>query len=336
MLNRRQFGQLTGGSALSLMAAPPVLAREQIILKMSHVTAPNTPKGKASEKLKELVEKYSGNAVKMEIYHNSRLYNDKEEMEALQLGAVQMLAPSLAKFGSLGLQQFELFDLPMLFENRNELRKVTEGEIGEQLLETLKSRNIKGLSFWDNGFKLFSANRPLHMPEDFRGLTMRVQASLTLQEQMQVLGAMPQVMAFSEVYPALQAGIVDGTENTASNMYTQKMHKVQKHATLSQHGYIGYAVIVNQAFWNDFPDELRKYVEQAMVEATAYGNSIAEEENLKAVEKMRAAGSTEFYELSKDEREEWRRVLSAVRDMAAPRIGIDLVQQAYDLLGKVG
>lgn len=334
MVNRRRFGQIAGGAALSALAAPAVLAQESLTIKFSHVTAPNTPKGKAAEKLRELVKSYSEGAVQVQVYHNSRLYNDKEEMEALQLGAVQMLAPSLAKFGSLGLQQFELFDLPLLFENRDDLRNVTEGKIGQSLLQSLATRNIEGLAFWDNGFKLVSANRPLHWPKDFQGLKVRVQASITLQEQMQALGAVPQVMAFSEVYPALQAGIVDGTENTASNMYTQKMHEVQKHATLSQHGYIGYALIVNQAFWNDFPADLREQVGKAVAEATQYGNSIAEQENMNAVEVMRASGTTEFSTLSHDQRAEWSAVLAPVRERAASRIGNDLVEQTYRAVGK--
>lgn len=334
MLNRRRFGQLAGSAALALVAAPPILAQNKIVIKFSHVVAPDTPKGKASEKLKELVEEYSEGVVNIEVYHNSQLYNDKEEMEALQLGAVQMLAPSLAKFGSLGVPQFELFDLPMLFDDREALRKVTEGGIGQKLFQALESRNIKGLAYWDNGFKLVSANRPLHVPDDFRGLKMRVQASITLQEQMEILGAIPQVMAFSEVYQALQTGIVDGTENTASNMFTQRMHEVQKHATLSSHGYLGYAVIVNQAFWNELPDDIREQIERAVADATEYGNSIAEQENLSAVEAMRAAGTTEFYELTVEERAAWVGALEPVHELTSVRIGADLIEQVYNVLGK--
>src|SRR5262249_46757589 len=160
---------------------------------------------------------------------NSSLYKDKEEVEALQLGAVQMLAPSLAKFGPLGVREFEVFDLPYIIPNKLVLRKITEGPLGNKLMAKLEPKGITGLAYWDNGFKIMSANRALHMPEDFRGLKMRIQSSKVLEAQMRALGSIPQVMAFSDVYQALQTGVVDGTENPPSNMYTQKMYEVQKH-----------------------------------------------------------------------------------------------------------
>ncbi|MFN7052742.1 MAG: DctP family TRAP transporter solute-binding subunit, partial [Gemmobacter sp.] len=227
-MNRRSFARFAGAAVLALSAALPAFA-EPITIKFSHVVAPDTPKGKAAEKFKELAEAYTEGAVKVEVYPNSQLYKDKEELEALQLGAVQMLAPSLAKFGPLGVQQFELFDLPLLMNGYEDLRKITDGEVGASLLAMLEPKGIKGLAYWDNGFKVMSANSPLQVPDDFLGLKMRIQSSKILEAQMQALGAVPQVMAFSEVYQALQTGVVDGTENPPSNMYTQKMHEVQKH-----------------------------------------------------------------------------------------------------------
>nr|WP_277905330.1 TRAP transporter substrate-binding protein [Pararhodospirillum photometricum] len=310
----------------------PALA-EPIVIKFSHVVAPNTPKGKGAEKFKELAESYTAGAVKVEIYPNSQLYKDKEEMEALQLGAVQMLAPSLAKFGPLGVQQFELFDLPYLMKDYDDLRKITDGEVGKGLLARLEPKGIKGLAYWDNGFKVMSANSPLHTPDDFLGLKMRIQSSKILEAQMQALGAVPQVMAFSEVYQALQTGVVDGTENPPSNMFTQKMHEVQKHATVSNHGYLGYAVIVNKAFWDGLDPAIRGKLEQAMTEATVYANSIAKEENESSLAAMKAAGKTEFYELNADERAQWVKALRPVHDQMAGRIGADLIKEAYAALG---
>ncbi len=254
--------------ALSLSAVPAWAA--DITIKFSHVVAPGTPKGKGADKFKELAEKYTEGKVAVEVYPNSQLYKDKEEMEALQLGAVQMLAPSLAKFGPLGVKDFEAFDLPFIFASKDALRKVTDGDIGKALFAKLEDKGIKGLAYWDNGFKIMSANSPLKTPDDFLGLKMRIQSSKVLEAQMKALGAVPQVMAFSEVYQALQTGVVDGTENPPSNMYTQKMHEVQKHATLSNHGYLGYAVIVNKEFWDGLPDDTRAKLEKAMAEATAY------------------------------------------------------------------
>lgn len=235
---------LTAGVVALAQAAEPV------VIKFSHVVADDTPKGKGAAKFKELAEKYTGGAVKVEIYANSTLYKDKEEMEALQLGAVQMIAPSLAKFGPLGVRTFEVFDLPYIFDNAEQLHKVTTGELGKKMFASLEPKGIRGLAFWDNGFKSFSANKPLNAPADFRGLKMRIQSSKVLEAQMRALGALPQVMAFSEVYQALQTGVVDGTENPHSNLYTQKMYEVQKNITVSDHGYLGYAVITNKRFWD--------------------------------------------------------------------------------------
>ena len=242
---------LTAGVVALAQAAEPV------VIKFSHVVADDTPKGKGAAKFKELAEKYTGGAVKVEIYANSTLYKDKEEMEALQLGAVQMIAPSLAKFGPLGVRTFEVFDLPYIFDNAEQLHKVTTGELGKKMFASLEPKGIRGLAFWDNGFKSFSANKPLNAPADFRGLKMRIQSSKVLEAQMRALGALPQVMAFSEVYQALQTGVVDGTENPHSNLYTQKMYEVQKNITVSDHGYLGYAVITNKRFWDGLEPTLR-------------------------------------------------------------------------------
>src|SRR5574337_272578 len=251
--------------AMGLSAA--AVAADPIVIKFSHVVANDTPKGHAANKFKELAEKYTKGAVKVEVYPNSTLYKDKEELEALQLGSVQMLAPSLSKFGPLGVKEFEVFDLPYIVDNYVELHTVTSGPVGQKLLAKLEARGIKGLAFWDNGFKVLSANSPIKTPDDLKGKKMRVQSSKVLEEQFREVKALPQVLAFSEVYQALQTGVVDGTENTVSNYYTQKVYEVQKYMTLSDHGYIGYAVIVNKKFWDGLPSNVREPLEKAMKEA---------------------------------------------------------------------
>lgn len=309
-----------GALVLATLLAAPVMA-EPIIIKFSHVVAPDTPKGKAAARFEELAERYTDGAVDVQVFPNSQLYKDKEELEALQLGAVQMLAPSLAKFSPLGLQDFELFDLPFLFPDYEALHAVTNGPVGKALLDDLEDKGITGLAYWDNGFKIMSANRPLRLPQDFRGLRMRIQASRVLEAQMAALGAVPQVMAFSEVEQALRAGLVDGAENTPSNMLTQGINAVQPYATVSNHGYLGYAVIVNKTFWDSLPAGLRAGLEQAMAEATAYGNSIAKGENDAALAAMRASGTTDFHDLSPEERAAWMETLLPVQEAMAARIG---------------
>ena len=237
---------LAAASVAALALAGPASAQSPIVIKFSHVVASNTPKGAATEKFKELAEKYTDGKVKVEIYPNSTLYKDKEELEALQLGAVQMLAPSNSKFGPIGVREFEVFDLPYILPDLATLRKVTDGPLGAKLLKLLEPKGMTGLAYWDNGFKEMTANKKLVTPEDYKSLKFRIQSSKVLEAQFRSLGSIPQVMAFGEVYQALQTGVVDGQENTWSNIYTQKMHEVQKYATITNHGYIGYVVVTNK------------------------------------------------------------------------------------------
>ncbi|HEY0527066.1 MAG TPA: DctP family TRAP transporter solute-binding subunit, partial [Stellaceae bacterium] len=224
-------------------------------------------------------------------------------------------------------------DLPYIFPDTAALRKVTDGPIGKDLFKKLEPKGIVGLAYWDNGFKIMSANRPLHNPDDFLGLKMRIQSSKVLESQMKALGAVPQVMAFSEVYQALQTGVVAGTENPPSNMYTQKMNEVQKYATLSNHGYLGYAVIVNKKFWDGLDATVRGQLEKAMAEATAYANEISQKENDGALAAMKATGKTEFYELTPDEKKAWIKVLLPVHKENTSRVGKDIIAEIYKETG---
>ena len=320
-----KFKSLFLALSAAAIVSPSAFAQAPIVIKFSHVVANDTPKGKAAERFKELAEKATSGKVKVEVYANSTLYKDKEELEALQLGAVQMLAPSLAKFGPLGVKEFEVFDLPYIFPSKDVLTRVTEGPIGKDLFKKLEPKGIVGLAYWDNGFKVMSANKPLHKPEDFKGQKMRIQSSKVLDAQMRQFGANPQVMAFSEVYQALQTGVVDGTENPPSNLYTQKMHEVQKYVTVSNHGYLGYAVIVNKKFWDGLPADIRTALDGAMKEATKYANAIAQQENDKSLDAVRKSGKTEVYVLNDKERAEWRKALLPVQNSMAGRIGPDLI-----------
>ncbi len=308
-------------------------AQQPIVIKFSHVVAADTPKGKAAEMFAKKAAELTGGKVKVEVYANSTLYKDKEEMEALQLGAVQMLAPSLAKFGPLGVKEFEVFDLPFIFNGYDDLHKVTTGAVGKQLLAKLEPKGIRGLAFWDNGFKSFSANSPIKTPADLKGKKMRIQSSKVLEEQMRSVGSMPQVMAFSEVYQALQTGVVDGTENPISNLYTQKMHEVQKHLTLTDHGYLGYAVIVNKKFWDGLPADIRKQLEDAMEQSTRYANQIAKVENDNSLEAVKKSGKTAVYVPTKEERLAFKKAMVPVHQKMESRVGKETIQAVYRDIG---
>ena len=320
---------------LVLAAMPVAQSADQIIIKFSHVVANDTPKGKAAEKFKQLAEKYTGGRVKVELYPNSQLFKDREEMEALQRGAVQMLAPSVSKFGPLGVREFELFDLPYLIPDAETVDRVTDGDIGRNLFARLEPKGLKGLAYWDNGFKQFSANRPLRKPEDFRGLKMRIQSSKVLEAMMRELGALAQVMAFSEVYSALQQKVVDGTENPLSNLYTQKMYEVQSNLTISDHGCLVYAVITNRKFWEGLPADIRTQLEKAMAEATRYERDIAKKENDDALAAVKASGKTEVYVLSEAERRLWKEALLPVQAKFEGVVGKDNLEAIRRIAAEV-
>ena len=319
--------------ACALLAVGATVAHAQTVIKFSHVVAQDTPKGKAAEFFAKKAEELTGGKVKVEVYANSALYKDKEEMEALQLGSVQMLAPSLAKFGPLGVKEFEVFDLPFIFDNRDDLHKVTTGPVGQKLLDKLQKRGITGLAYWDNGFKIFSSNKPIHQVADYKGQKYRIQSSKVLEAEIRALGGIPQVIAFGETYQALQTGVVDATENPPSNFYTQKMHEVQQYASMTNHGYLGYAVIVNKKFWDGLDATVRGQLEDAMKQATAYANQIAQDENDQALEAVKKSGKTTIYTPTAEERTALKKALVPVHKQMESRIGKETIQDVYQATG---
>jgi C4-dicarboxylate-binding protein DctP len=307
-----------------------VQAQSPIVIKFSHVVANDTPKGKGALKFKELAEKYTDGKVKIEVYPNSSLYKDKEEIEALQLGSVQMLAPSTAKFAPLGIKEFEALDLPWLFKDDATYSNAMKGTIGKWLFQKLEAKGISGLAYWDNGFHMVSSNRPLTKPEDFKGLKFRISGSKIADQYFRLMGSIPQIMAFSEVYQALQTGVVDGCENTASNYLTQKFYEVQKDITVSYHAHLQYAVIVNSKFWSGLPPDIRTQVEKAMADATDYTNLIAHQENEDALAEIKKAGKTTLHYLTDADRKAWQEAMQPTYKWAKGRGG----QEVLDLVAK--
>jgi C4-dicarboxylate-binding protein DctP len=313
-------------AAAAILVTPAVAqAQSPIVIKFSHVVANDTPKGKGALKFKELAEKYTDGKVKIEVYPNSSLYKDKEEIEALQLGSVQMLAPSTAKFAPLGVKEFEALDLPWLFKDEATYDKAMKGAVGKWLFQKLEAKGISGLAYWDNGFHMTSANRPLLMPADFQGLKIRISGSKIADRYFRDVGSLPQIMAFSEVYQALQTGVVDGQENTPSNMYTQKMDEVQKFTTLTNHGYIGYVVVVNKKFWEGLPADIRGQLEKAMKESTEYANHISAKENADALEAMKKSAKTTFIVPTAAEMSAMQKAMEPLYQDMASRVGKQLI-----------
>jgi C4-dicarboxylate-binding protein DctP len=322
---------LLAAAAAAVIAIPgAAMAQSPIIIKFSHVVANDTPKGKGALKFKELAEKYTNGKVKVEVYPNSQLFKDKEEMDALQLGSVQMLAPSTAKFAPLGAKEFEALDLPWLFKDDATYAKAMKGPVGKYLFSKLEPKGIHGLAYWDNGFHMVSANRPLLMPADFQGLKVRISGSKVADQYFRLMGAIPQIMAFSEVYQALQTGVVDGCENTPSNYLTQKFDEVQKDITVSNHAHLQYAVIVNSKFWAGLPADIRGQLEKAMDEATDYTNSIAHEENVDALAEIKKKGNATLHYLTPAQVTAWKAAMAPTYTWAKGRVG----QEVLDVLSK--
>jgi C4-dicarboxylate-binding protein DctP len=321
---------LAGIAAVSMMVPAAALADDPIVIKFSHVVANDTPKGKGALKFKELAEKYTNGKVKIDVYPNSSLYKDKEEIEALQLGSVQMLAPSTAKFAPLGVKEFEALDLPWLFKDEATYSAAMKGTVGQWLFKKLETKGITGLAYWDNGFHMVSSNRPLTKPADFAGLKFRISGSKVADQYFRNLSSIPQIMAFSEVYQALQTGVVDGCENTPSNYLTQKFYEVQKDITVSYHAHLQYAVIVNTKFWSGLPADIRGQLEKAMAEATDYTNEIATKENEDALAEIKKSGKTTLHYLTDDERKDWQKAMQPTYKWAKGRVG----QEVLDVLAK--
>jgi C4-dicarboxylate-binding protein DctP len=302
-------------------------AQQPIVVKFSHVVADKTPKGQAALKFKELAEKYLPGKVQVQVFPNSQLFGDGQELDALLLGDVQLIAPSLSKFDRY-TKKLQVFDLPFLFENLAAVDRFQQGATGKGLLDSMTSKGIKGLAYWHNGMKQLSTDKAqLKRPEDVKGLKFRIQASDVLEAQFRALGANPQKMAFAEVYQALQTGVVDGQENTWSNIYTQKMHEVQKYITETNHGYIGYVVIVNKKFWDDLPADIRDQLTKAMKEATDFNNTQSQKENEDALAEIRKSGKSEIIKLTPEQDEAMRKAMEPVYKDAASRIGQPLIDE---------
>jgi C4-dicarboxylate-binding protein DctP len=302
-------------------------------IRFSHVVAEDTPKGLAVERFKTLVEQRSEGRMVVEIYPGSSLYGDRDEMQALQAGAVEMLAPSLSKFGRVGIPEFELFDLPYLFDSLQDVHRITEGPLGARLLKGLERQGMVGLGFLDNGFKHMSANRPLLTPQEYRGLRMRIQSSRVIAAQMRALDAVPVVLPFSATRQALARHVVDGTENPLSNFWTQGMHRVQTDLTLTGHGYLGYAVITGQRFWRSLSSDDQQLLLAAMADALRYGNQIADGQNNKALQALRQAGTTAIHEPTSSQRQLLRKATQEVHQQLAARIGRAWLDDVEHALG---
>jgi len=312
----------------ALLAGSSAALAQPIIVKFSHVVAEATPKGQGALKFKQVAEKLLPGKVQVQVFPSSQLFGDAKEMEAMLLGDVQFIAPSLSKFARY-TKKLQVFDLPFLFDDIAAVDRFQNSAQGKALLDSMKSKGLKGLGYWHNGMKQLSDNRDkLQRPEDVKGLKFRIQSSDVLEAQFRAVGANPQKMAFSEVYQALQTGVVDGQENTWSNIYSQKFFEVQKTIAVTDHGVVDYMVITNAGWWDKLPADVRDGLSKAMAEATAHANKLADELNERDMKRIADAGKAKIQKLSKDDVAAWRKAMHPVWKKFEGQIGADLIQAA--------
>jgi C4-dicarboxylate-binding protein DctP len=321
-------------AAAVAFAGRPAFA-DPIIIKISHVVSPDAPKGKAALMFKQLAEKYTNGKVTVEVYPNSSLYKDKEELEALQLGSVQLLAPSISKFGPLGVKEFDVFDLPFLMSDDTHARQMMASPMMGDLNKKLEDKGVEPLAYWDNGAHVYTANVPLIVPDDFRGLKMRIQGSKVLDAVARQLGAIPQIIAFGELYQSLQTGVVDGEDNVPSNIWTQKFYDVQKYLTVSYHGRLNYSLITNKKFWDGLPADVRTGLDRAVKESTQFFNDTAAKDNADALEQIKATGKVQMHVLTDSEKQAWISKLMPVHKEMQGRFGKDFIERVYKESGFV-
>jgi C4-dicarboxylate-binding protein DctP len=328
--------KLVKGMVVAALLATSGLAAEYT-LKFSHVVSANTPKGQAADFFAQRLEKLSGGRIDVQVYPSSQLYKDSAALKALRMNSIQMAAPSFSKFGKL-VPQLALFDLPFLFKDMDHLHRVQDGEVGKKLKELVNKKGFIALNFWDNNFKQFSTSKdaPILTPADAKGQKFRIMSSKVLEEQFLAVGANPQMMPFSEVYSGLQQGVIDGAENPISNIYTKKFHEVQKHLTISNHGYLGYLVVMSKKFWKSLPKDLQENVVQAMGEATEKERELAGKLNDEQFDKIKdyakTTGKLQIHTLNADQIKQWKDAVSTIypKFYSKKKIGKDLIEGAIN------
>jgi len=325
--------KLVLGTVAAAMIATAGMAAE-FTLKFSHVVSENTPKGKAAIFFEKRLEELSGGRIDVQVYPSSQLYKDNAVLKALKLNSVQMAAPSFSKFGKI-VPQLALFDLPFLFKDIDQLHRVQDGKVGQTLKGLVYKKGFVALNFWDNHFKqLSSSKKALIAPSDAKGQKFRIMSSKVLEAQFQAVDANPQMMPFSEVYSGLQQGVIDGQENTMSNIYTKKFYEVQKHLSVTNHGYLGYLVVMSKKFWDKLPKDLKANVAQAMNEATTEERKLAQQLNDSQFELIKEyakkTGRLEIHELSETQIDAWRQAVSKIYPefYSDKKIGEDLIKAA--------
>lgn len=306
-------------------------ASDHIVIKFSHVVAEPTPKGEAALRFAELAGERTGGRVEVQVYPNSSLYKDGEEVQALQQGHVQLIAPATAKMAEY-FPFLLLFDLPFLFQDYEEVHHFIDSPTGKKMLEQAQEQDMLALAMWDNGFKYMIGNRPFTSPQSFLNTNIRIMPSSdVLEQQFLSLGANPVPMRFSEVFSAKEARQIDGSENTASNIYSQKFHHLHNHLTLTNHGYLGYIILTNKTFWLSLPDDIRLILEETLKEVTRWERKQAIRMNELDLLKIMETPGINVTNMSNQDKRAWLEALDPLYAEFMPVIGEHYLNEALSV-----
>lgn len=298
---------------------------EKLIIKFSHVVEENTPKGLAAIRFANQIRERSNGTIEVQVFPDSKLFKDGEEFEALSRGDVQMIAPATSKVSQL-FPQWQIWDLPYLFNDLETVHQVMDGRLGKMLLDQLQEKNMKGLAMWDNGFKhLSNSDHPIIRPKDLEGLRFRIMSHGILEEQFRAFGADTLSLPFNDVYQSLEDGRVHGQENTISNIYSKNFDQVQNYLTLSSHGFLGYAVIVNEEFWDQLPNQDRELLETTLSEVTQWEREKAHELNQEQLIELQKRDKIDIYSLTSLEKKAWKEEFSLLYYKLEQEIGSDFL-----------
>lgn len=308
--------------------------KDQIVIKFSHVVAENTPKGFAAQRFAELVGRKTDNRVKVEVFPNGILFSDKEELEALKDGKVQMIAPATSKLTSL-FPKWQALDLPFAFPTHEAVEEALNGDIGKTLLDELKDEHIKGMAFWANGFKQMTSNRnALIKPNDFKDQSFRIMPSNVIEAQFAAFNATTERMTFNQTYHALEKGQIDGQENTLSNIYSKRLYDIQNYMTISNHGYLGYAVLMNESFWDRLPEDIQVAISESMDEATHWNQQNARQINEQKLDIIKENSDIKTHFLTLEEKREWINQVEPVYEKYEDIIGNQLMKEIRKIRDK--
>jgi len=319
--------KILGVSAALLCAASLNASAEQIVIKFSHVVAENTPKGQMALKFKDLVEEKLAGKVEVKVFPNSQLFGDNKVLEAMQLGDVQLAAPSLSKFKKY-TKKLQVFDLPFLFSDMDAVERFQQGKEGQKLLNSINRKGLQGLGYLHNGMKQLSSSAQIKTPADVSGKKFRIMSSDVLAAQFHAVDAVPVKKPFSEVFTLLQTKAIDGQENSWSNIYSKKFFEVQEHITESNHGVLDYLVVTSREFWRSLPKDIRKEVKSALDEAIVYGNNIAAQKAKEDKQRIIDSKRSTIAVLSDSERQQWVKAMKPVWQRFEKQIGKNVIEAA--------